>query len=113
MATRTSQRVTVRERRILRLFVLAVVCLSVLILLFAPGRGLLVHRKLKKEINTLIQKNKDLQKSNVELAEEIERLKHDEAYLEYLARHKYNMLKDNEEVYIFKKATAGSKKTKK
>ena len=43
-----------------------------------------------------------LQQRNLALAEEIERLKNDEAYLEHLAREKYGMLKKNEEIYELK-----------
>ena len=99
MADRRSQGLNNREKRALRRIILAVVVLGVLFLVFAPGRGLLSHRKMKKEIQALVRDNRTLQHRNVQLAEEIERLKNDEAYLEQFARGKYGMLKKNEEVY--------------
>ena len=99
MADRRDQGLNRREKRLLRRIILAVIVLSVLFLLFAPGRGLIPHYSLKKEIEGLVQENRVLQQRNVELAEEIERLKNDEVYLEQLAREKYGMLKKNEEVY--------------
>lgn len=108
MADRRNQGLNKREKRALRRFVLAMIVLSLLFVVFAPGRGLFSHRKLKKEVRTLAQDNITLQQRNVELAEEIERLKNDEAYLEQLAREKYGMLKKNEEVYELR--TSQSKK---
>ena len=99
MADRRNQGLNNREKRILRRIILAVIVLSFLFFVFAPGRGLLSHRKMKKEIQVLVRDNRTLQHRNVELAEEIERLKNDEAYLEQFAREKYGMLKKNEEVY--------------
>jgi len=102
MANRRNQELTGREKRALRRFALAVIVLALLFLIFAPGSGLLTHRSLKKEVQILVRDNKMLQQRNLELAEEIERLKNDEAYLEHLAREKYGMLKKNEEIYELK-----------
>ena len=99
MAGKGKQGLNKREKRALRRFVLAIIVLGLFFLVFAPGRGLLSYRKLKKEVQALAQDNIILQQRNVELAEEIERLNNDEAYLEHLAREKYGMLKKNEEVY--------------
>ena len=108
MTDRRNQGLNKREKRALRRIILAVIVLSLLFLVFAPGRGLLSHRKMKKEIQALVRDNRTLQHRNVELAEEIERLKNDEAYLEQFARGKYGMLKKNEEVYEL--GTARTKK---
>jgi cell division protein FtsB len=102
MANRRNQELTKREKRTLRRFTLAVIVLALLFLIFVPGRGLLTHRSLKKEVRTLAHDNKMLQQRNIELAEEIERLKNDEAYLEHVAREKYGLLKKNEEIYELK-----------
>lgn len=100
---RRKQGLTKREQKILNRVVLGAVILSALFLLFAPGRGVISYHNLQKEVQVLHQENKMLQQRNVQLAEEIERLKHDEAYLEELARAKYGLLKKNEEVYQFDK----------
>lgn len=99
MADKRNKGLNKREKRALRRFVLLIIVLSLIFIVFAPGRGLLSHRKLKKEIQNIAQDNSTLQQRNVELAEEIKRLKNDEAYLEQLAREKYGMLRKNEEVY--------------
>ena len=99
MTNRRNQQLTKREKRALRLFTLAVIILGLLFLVFFPGRGLLAHHLLQKQVQTLVRDNKLLQQRNVELAEEIERLKNDEAYLEHLARKKYGLLRKNEEIY--------------
>jgi cell division protein FtsB len=109
MADRRNKGLNRREQRALRLFVLVVVVFSLLFLLFMPGRGLLPYQRLKKEVRELVRENKALQQRNVELAGEIERLKHDDAYLEDLARKKYGMLKRNEEVYELKTSPSGTK----
>ncbi len=109
MGTRNSQELSGRELKILRLFIAVVLLFSLLFLFFAPGRGLWTQHSLKQEIKELVRKNKELQEQNVRYAGEIERLKHDEAYIEDLARHKYGMLKKNEEVYNYKDP-AGKKK---
>lgn len=109
MADRQNQKLNKREQRALRLLVLVVIVVGLLFLLFAPGRGLLPYQRLKKEVRALVQENKALQQRNIELAAEIERLKHDDAYLEQLARQKYGMLKKNEEVYELKTSRSQKK----
>ncbi len=99
MTDRRNQGLNKREKRALRRLLLVVIVFSLLFLVFAPGRGLLSLRKLKKEVQVLTRDTRTLRQQNAELAEEIERLKNDEAYLEDLARRKYGMLKKNEEVY--------------
>ena len=108
MTNRRNQQLTKREKRVLHRLTLAVIILGLLFLLFFPGRSLLTHHLLRKQVQMLIRDNKMLQQRNVELAEEIERLKNDDAYLEHLARGKYGMLKKNEEVYELQ--TARNKK---
>jgi len=103
MINRRNQGLNKREKKILNRVILGAIILSVLFLLFAPGRGLFPYRSLKKEVQTLNQENRTLKQNNVELAQEIERLKNDEAYLEQLARDKYGLLKKNEEVYDLRK----------
>jgi cell division protein FtsB len=110
MADKGSQGLNKREKRAIRRFILAMIVLSLLFIVFAPGRGLLSHRKLKKEVQNLIHDNATLQQRNAELAEEIKLLKNDDVYLERLAREKYGMLKKNEEVYKLKTSHSKSKK---
>jgi cell division protein FtsB len=110
MADKGRQGLNKREKRAVRRFILVMIVLSLLFIVFAPGRGLLSFRKLKKEVRILTHDNATLQQRNVELAEEIKRLKNDDVYLERLAREKYGMLKKNEEVYELKTSRSKSKK---
>ncbi len=79
-----------------------VIVLGMLWLIFAPGRGLLSYRRLQNRIDTLAGENKALAKHNAELRHDVDRLQHDSAYLEELARQKYGLLKKNEMVFEYK-----------
>ncbi len=103
MTIRRNQRLTSKEQKTLNRVIIGAVVFGVLFLLFAPGRGFFAYRNLKKEVQALNQENKILHQNNVKMAQEIERLKHDDAYLEQLAREKFDLLKKNEELYDFRK----------
>jgi cell division protein FtsB len=89
-------------RRPKLLFLIGLLFLGLLFLFFAPGRGLLQYRALKKEVNRLQLENVRLEEENREIKTEIERLEQDPAYLEEVARHKHGMLKKDEMVFKFK-----------
>ena len=103
MRNKRSQGLNKREKKVLNRVILGAVILGVLFFLFAPGRGLIPYRNLKNKVQILNQENKTLQQKNMDLAQEIERLKNDDAYLEQLARGKHGLLKKNEEVYYIGK----------
>ena len=50
----------------------------------------------------LAAENSRLEARNLELSEDIRRLRSDEAYIEEIARQKHGLLKKNETVYAFK-----------
>ena len=58
--------------------------------------GLLDLRSLKLERAKLISENKRLTKENLSISIEIDRLKHDPAYIENIARHELGMIGENE-----------------
>jgi cell division protein FtsB len=89
-----------QENRLLKIIIL-LICGSFIWLLFAPGTGLYSLVKLRSETARLEEQTRELVKTNEELRAEIERLKHDEAYLEQVAREKYGLLKKNERVFDF------------
>lgn len=68
---------------------------------FAPGRGLFAYLKLRQEIVRLAEENRRLEIRNVELSDDINRLRTDEQYLEGVARQKYGLLKKDETVFDF------------
>ncbi len=90
-----------RSKLALRISILVII-IGFLVLLFMPGRGFFHYRNLKKQVRTLEYTNEELQKENVLLEKEIERLRTDEKYIEKIAREKHGLLKKNEEVFIFK-----------
>ena len=53
-------------------------------------------RLLKQEKAKLVQENNRLTKENLAISIEIDRLKHDPAYIENIARHELGMIGENE-----------------
>jgi len=101
MAIRKKQEEPGQNKKVLLGLGLIVALLLLLWLLFAPGRGYFHYRKLQKEIATLTQENSQLETKNIELSEDIKRLRSDDAYLEEVARKKHGLLKKNETVFEF------------
>jgi cell division protein FtsB len=101
MVQRQQQSLTRRERRLVGWVLGIALAATTLWFLFAPGSGVFQYHRLQKQIETLSQENKNLQERNEDLRKEIERLQNDESYLEYMARQKYGLLKENETVYEF------------
>ncbi|MBT8328469.1 MAG: septum formation initiator family protein [Desulfofustis sp.] len=91
-----------QENRLLKIIITLVV-LTIAWLLFAPGSGVYSLVKQNNRMAELERQTEALIKSNEELQAEIERLKHDQAYLEQVAREKYGLLKKNERVFDFSK----------
>jgi cell division protein FtsB len=89
-----------QENRLLKT-VVVLISAAVLWLLFAPGTGVYSLIKMRSRTAALEQQTEELTRSNEALKAEIERLKHDEAYLEQVAREKYGLLKKNERVFDF------------
>lgn len=92
-----------QENRLLKIIIASIV-LAFIWLLFAPGTGVYSLIKQKSRTAELERQTEALIKSNEELRAEIERLKHDQAYLEQVAREKYGLLKKNERVFDFSKS---------
>ncbi len=101
MVIRKNQEEQQQTKKILWYAGLIVAVLLLLWILFAPGRGYLHYRKLQKTIDTLAQENRQLEAKNIELSEDIKRLRSDDTYLEEVARKKHGLLKKNETVYEF------------
>ncbi len=91
-----------REKRAITRIAIFVFLVSLVIFAFAPGRSIYSQHKIKKEIEAQSIHNKSIEQRNKELNKEIILLKADDAYLEQLARKKYEMLKKDEEVYWLK-----------
>ncbi len=103
---RQRQSLNRREKRALARIILAVVLLSLFFFAITPGRSLRAYFSIKKKIEAVERENERLRQETAELYEAIRRLKHDDKYLEKIAREKYGMLKKNEEVYYIQSAEA-------
>lgn len=91
-----------REKKRLILIFSLVLFLVLLWLAFSPN-GFLNYCELKKNAAELRIKNQDVVKKNNELQREIDGLENDPAYIEEVARTRYNMVKKNEIVIEFNK----------
>lgn len=70
--------------------------------LFSEG-GLVSYFRLKSEIKTVATSIKDLERDNILLSSEIEKLQKDDEYLEDVVRRKYGLVREGEKVYRFEK----------
>ena len=95
-----------QENRLLKI-VIVLIGLALVWLFFAPGTGLYSLLKQRGRTAELEQQTESLIQTNEELRAEIERLKHDQAYLEQVAREKYGLLKKNERVFDFSRGEDG------
>ena len=67
-------------------------------LLFSPW-GLASYFRLKRDLAEVSEQNRELAASNLELKEQIERLKNDPSYLEEVARKNHGLLRKDEIIY--------------
>jgi len=82
---------------------LAILMLALIFSLFFADGGVLGYIKTKmdvKKVNTEIQK---LEKENIVLMRELERLQKDDKYLEDVVRTKYGLLREGERLYMVEK----------
>lgn len=91
-----------QENRLLKIIIVLII-MSFVWLLFAPGTGVYSLMKQRSKAVELEEQTKALMETNEKLRTEIDRLKHDQAYLEQVAREKYGLLKKNERVFDFSK----------
>ncbi len=89
------------QRRRLWKISTAIVILTLLWIVFAPGHGLYFLHKQKKYLAELQAEQQTLIENNKKLAEDVERLQTDQEYLEKIAREEHGMLKENEMVFDF------------
>jgi len=81
-----------------------VILLSVFLfaLIFAEG-GVLGYAKTRMEIKKVNAEIKKLERENVLLLRELERLQKDDQYLEDVVRKKFGLLRDGEKLYRIEK----------
>jgi cell division protein FtsB len=86
-------------RRLGWLLVLAVLCYH---LLFAEG-GALGYMRAKRELGAVKSATAKLERENIRLMAEIDKLQKDDQYLEEVARKKYGLLREGERLYRIEK----------
>lgn len=91
-----------REKKRIVFLVTLALFIVLLWLAFSPN-GFLNYYGLKTSAAKLRIKNQNVAKKNDELQRENARIEKDPAYIEELARTKYNMVKENEIVIEFNK----------
>ena len=70
--------------------------IAFLVYIIASEHGLLDLRSLKQQRAGLVLENKRLTQENIAISIEIDRLRHDPAYIESIARHELGMIGENE-----------------
>jgi cell division protein FtsB len=89
-----------QQKKLYRISLLLVV-IFLLVLFFAPGKGLFFLRRQKMQVVALnVEKQKLVEKNNV-MREEIKRVTTDVRYLEEVAREQHGLLKKDEMVFDF------------
>jgi cell division protein DivIC len=81
-------------------WVLAVIFIGLFLIFFTGNKSLFRLYSLHKEEEKLQKQHDNLLQQNRELENEINNLKTDQKYLEKVAREKYNMKKEGEEIYV-------------
>ena len=83
--------------------------LALFFFIIVSEQGLADLRFLKKESDRLVEENKKLTRENQAISVEIDRLKHDPAYIESIARHELGMI-GKDEIILKPQSSAGQKK---
>jgi len=84
-----------KNQRIL-LSISILILAALLFFTIVSEHGLLDLRLLKQEKAKLVQENNRLTQENLAISIEIDRLKHDPAYIESIARHELGMIGEDE-----------------
>ena len=88
------------------LYLLGILILAVSLVTVIGERGALYLWRLRGEKSQLDEQNYRLQKENEALRQRIARIRHDDPYLEKLAREELNLVRPGDVVYRFPKAIA-------
>ena len=86
-----------------RKYGILVVILSFAFVIVFSEHGLLDYVKLKRQIKSVSQSIDKLEKENVVLKGQVDRLQKDDRYLEELARQKFGFIRDGERLYRIEK----------
>jgi cell division protein FtsB len=90
------------NKKIIALACALLLCILLGITIFGQ-RGLLHMFRIKEELKTLEEHNKQLKAENLALKKQIDQLKSNHRYLEDLARDELGLAKEDELIYELKK----------
>ena len=90
------------REKILLSFAILAICSLLFFVVFGEN-GLADLNLLKQERTRLLEKNKNLERENLALYREIDRLKNDLKYIENVARQELGMVKEEEVIIKLKK----------
>ena len=93
------------------LYLLGSLILAVALVTIIGERGALHLWRLRGEKSQLDEQNYRLQKENEALRQRVARIRHDDQYLEKLAREDLNLVRPGDVVYRFPKAEARTSRT--
>ena len=88
------------------LYLLGALIVAVALVTVIGERGALLVWRLRGEKSQLDEQNYRLQKENEALRQRIARIRHDDQYLEKLAREELNLVRPGDVVYRFPKVAA-------
>jgi len=80
----------------LLLSIAVLVLIGLFFYIIGSEHGFLDLRSLKRQKAELVRENRQLTQENIALSIEIDRLEHDPAYIESIARHELGMIGENE-----------------
>lgn len=90
------------DERIKRYAFLVFIAALLFQLIFSDG-GVMGYIKLRREMQTIQVSVTKLEKENIDLAQEIDRIQKDDKYLEELARKKFGLVREGEKLYRVEK----------
>ena len=86
-----------------RRYTILVTILAFLFILLFSEHGLFDYIKLKRQITAINQSIGRLERENVQLKAQVDRLQKDDRYLEELARQKFGFIREGEKLYRIEK----------
>ena len=89
-----------QQKKLLRIAVCMAV-ITVLWVVFAPGRGFFFLHQQKKHLAELKIEQQSLSLENDKMEEDIQQLQSSKEYLEQVAREDHGMVRDNEIIFDF------------
>jgi cell division protein FtsB len=92
-----------QDRKTIQIAVAAIIVLILLWVVFSSDSGIVRYFQADKEREAVQTANQDLEQKNKQLRSEVDRLEHDPAAIEEVARKQFGLIRKNEIIYDFSK----------